>query len=175
MDGLDRISIGAIAVLVAGTVLMAQADRGGQRTERPALKRGALQEQVPPDADLAAKLKVLLNLLESGGLAEAEALAQDLIKRYPYQAEPHMLLGNVFMRKQDPVAAMYAYKRAIDYNPDYLDKKTPQFQGKKLKVAVGEALTEIEKRLKQNPGDERLKTEKKTVYYLYRKIAGSCG
>jgi tetratricopeptide (TPR) repeat protein len=175
MDWLDRISIGAIAVLVAGTVLMVQADRDGQRTERPVLQRGELQEQAPADADFAAKLKVLLNLLEAGGLAEAEALAQDLIKRHPYQAVPHMLLGDVLMRMQDPVAAMHAYKRAIELDPDYLDKKTPQFQGKKMKIAVGEALAEIEDQLKQHPGDERLKAEKKTVYYLYRKIAGSCG
>ena len=86
-----------------------------------------------------------------------------------------MLMGDLFMRKQDPVKAMHEYRQAIDLNPDYLDKKTPLFQGKKLKVAVGEALAEIEHRLRQNPGDEALRSEKKIIYYLYRRIAGSCG
>jgi hypothetical protein len=175
MDRFDRIAIGAMAVLAAGAVLLAQTERGEQSSERPALQRGAVPEQAPAGGELAASLKVLKNLVEAGGLADAETLAQDLVKRHPYQAEPHMLLGDVLMRRQDPVGAMYAYKRAIELEPDYLDRKSPQFQGKKLKVAVGEALTEIEIRLKQRPGDAALKAEKKTVYYLYRKIAGSCG
>ena len=175
MDRFDRITIGAIMVLAGGSILLALADRGEQRFDRMTPQRAVVLEQAPATVELASSLTVLNNLLEAGGLAEAETLAQDLIRRYAYQAEPHMLLGDVFMRKQDPVRAMHAYKRAIEYNPDYLDKKTPQFQGKKLKVAVGEALAEIENRLKQRPGDEGLRAEKKTVYYLYRRIAGSCG
>ena len=175
MDRFDKISIGAIAVLVAGAALVAWADHEGQRTERPVLQRGMAREQAPVDAELEARLKVLTNLLESGGLTEAEALAQDLVRRNPYRAEPHMLQGDVLLRKQDAVGAMHAYKHAIELEPDYLDKKTERFQGKKLKVAVGEALAEIERRLKQRPDDAALKAEKKTVYYLYRRIAGSCG
>jgi hypothetical protein len=86
-----------------------------------------------------------------------------------------MLGGDLLMRKQDPVRAMYEYKQAVDLNPDYLDKKTPLFQGKKLKVSVSEALTEIEGRIRKSPGDESLKREKKEIYYFYRRIAGSCG
>jgi hypothetical protein len=44
-----------------------------------------------------------------------------------------------------------------------------------LKIAVGEALAEIEKRKKLNPRDESMQSERKTIYYLYRRIAGSCG
>ena len=85
-----------------------------------------------------------------------------------------MMMGNILMRKQEPIKAMREYKEAIDLNPDYLDKKTPLFQGKKLKIAAGEALAEIEKRIKADPKDEAAKNEKKTIYYLYRKIAGGC-
>jgi tetratricopeptide (TPR) repeat protein len=175
MDRFDRIAIGAVAVLAMSVVFVARADRGEPRKERPVLQRGAVGEQPAASAELEANLKVLKGLLEADGLAEAETLAQDLVKRYPFRAEPFMLLGDVFMRRQDPVGAMNAYKRAIELDPDYLDRKTPKFQGKKLKVAAGEALAEIERRLKQAPGDERLRAEKKTVHYLYRKIAGSCG
>jgi hypothetical protein len=72
------------------------------------------------------------------------------------------------------VRAILEYKEAVDLNPDYLDKKTPLFQGKKLKTAAAEALVEIGNRLKLNPGDEQVKRERKIIYYLQRRIAGSC-
>jgi hypothetical protein len=85
-----------------------------------------------------------------------------------------MVLGDIYMRKQQAVRGVLEYREAIDLNPDYLDKKTPLFQGKKLKVAVREALTEIEEGLRRNPADESLKKGRKALYYLQRRIAGSC-
>ena len=174
MDRLDRISIGAIAVLAVGSVVLMQGHGGEERSDRAAQQR---QQAAAPAAkeDLGPQLGLIRNLIDAGNVAQAEALIRELKQRHPYDAELAMLLGDVFMRRQDPVAAMHRYKEAIELNPDYLDKKTPLFQGKKLKVAVGEAQAEIEKRLRERPGDESLKSERKMIYYLYRKIAGSCG
>ena len=73
------------------------------------------------------------------------------------------------------VITMYEYKEAISLNPDFLDKKTKEFQGKKIKVTVEEAMTAIETRLQNNPGDDQLKDHRQTVYFMKRKLAGSCG
>ncbi|OGW45294.1 MAG: hypothetical protein A2078_13960 [Nitrospirae bacterium GWC2_57_9] len=176
MDRLDRIAIAAFAVLlVSAAVLMVQhrdEPKTGQ-TDQPRMVAAAGDPGAA--AELDQKSKLIRTLIESESLARAEALVQELLVKYPYQGEPHMLHGDVLMRKQEPVKAMHEYKQAIELNPDYLDKKTPLFQGKKLKVAVGEALAEIEDRLRRDPADTSLKSEKKTIYYLYRKIAGSCG
>jgi tetratricopeptide (TPR) repeat protein len=175
MDRLDRITILALVVLLAGMMIVI-----GQHPREPKPDPG-LQERIAAGAtpaaraELGARVKVARNLIEGGGIAKAEALAQELKQQFPYQGEAYMLMGDVLMRKQQPVPAMYEYKSAIELNPDYLDKKTPQFQGKKLKVAVGEALAEIDRRLAQRPEDMSLQQEKKVIYYLYRKIAGSCG
>jgi len=176
MDRLDKISIAAIAALVLGAGILMVSNRGVQRPDRKDQQKIAAAAEDPAIAaemDKAARL--IRNLIEAGNHARAEGLVSDLMRKYPYQGQPHMLRGDLFMRKQDPVSAMHEYRQAIDLNPDYLDKKTPLFQAKKLKVAVGEALIEIDARLKQNPGDASLKSEKKTIYYLYRRIAGSCG
>ncbi len=173
MDWFDRISIGAVVILAVGSVVLM---KGHREEARPGLTQQRTQ-MAPPAAkeDIGPQLSVIRNLIEAGSLAQAEGLVRELKQRYPYEGELSMLLGDVFMRKQDPVAAMHQYKEAIDLNPDYLDKKTPLFQGKKLKVAVGEAQAEIDRQLRQHPGDEALKSEKKMIYLLYRKIAGSCG
>ncbi len=86
-----------------------------------------------------------------------------------------MLLGDVLLRKQEVVKAVIEYKEAVDLNPDYLDKKTQLFQGKKLKVAVTEGLAELERDIKGHPGDEDMKKNRRIMYYLQRRIAGSCG
>ena len=71
---------------------------------------------------------------------------------FPYEGELYMLKGDILVRRQQPVAAMYAYKEAIGLNPDFLDKKTRQFQGRKIKNTVEEALTAIESGLRAQPG-----------------------
>ena len=86
-----------------------------------------------------------------------------------------MLKGDILMRRQQPIAAMYEYKEAISLNPDFLDKKTKSFQGKKIKVTVDEAMAAIESGLNQNPGNSQLKDDRQAVYFMKRKIAGSCG
>jgi tetratricopeptide (TPR) repeat protein len=85
-----------------------------------------------------------------------------------------MMLGDIFMRRQEPLKAMPEYRQAVDLNPDYLDKNTTLFQGKKLKVAVSEALTGIEKAIRLNQADASINISRKNAYYLQRKIAGSC-
>ena len=173
MDWFDRIAIGAVAVLAVGSVVLMHDHRGNARPDRTEQQRK--QPAAAPLEDIGPQLAQVRTLIEAGNLDQAESLAQALRQRYPADGGPALLLGDVSMRRQDPVAAMHRYKDAIELNPDYLDKKTPLFQGKKLKVAVGEAQAEIEKQLRQHPGDESLKREKKMIYYLYRKIAGSCG
>jgi hypothetical protein len=86
-----------------------------------------------------------------------------------------MVIGDIELRKQDPVAAMEFFRSAIDLNPDFLDKKTEVFQGKKIKATVLEAKALIEKELEANPGNDELSGKRKTVYYMLRRIAGSCG
>ncbi len=175
MDRLDRISIWTIAVLIVSSLVLISGHVEDAKADRNVQKRTAGAERPAPDGELSQNVKLVRNLMETDGVVKAEALLKDLIQRYPYEAELQMLMGDTLMRKQEPVRAMRAYKEAVDLNPDYLDKKTPLFQGKKLKTAVGEAMTEIERSLRLNPGDTALKTERKMIYYLQRKIAGSCG
>jgi hypothetical protein len=70
---------------------------------------------------------------------------------------------------------MESYRNAIDLNPDFLDKNTEVFQGKKIKATVLEAKAFIDKDLAANRVNGDLREKRKTVYYMLRRIAGSCG
>ena len=174
MDWLDRISIWAIVILIISSFALISGHVGEARPERHLQQRVITADHPVAQSEMENNLKLVKNLMEANNLDQSETLIKELIQKFPYEAAPHMLMGDVHMRRQDPVRAVLEYKEAVGFNPDYLDKKTPFFQGKKLKVAVGEALAEIDKGLRRNPSDESLKNKRKVIYFLQRKIAGSC-
>ncbi|OGQ95261.1 MAG: hypothetical protein A2521_03755 [Deltaproteobacteria bacterium RIFOXYD12_FULL_57_12] len=173
MDKLDRLSAWAIAaLLVAGVALLAtQSDTAGVSQERLAPRPEARYVQ----PDLEKKIDLIKKMLANDNLTASEELLKGLAVEFPYEGSVFMLLGELHMRKQNPIAAMLAFRSAIDLNPDFLDKRTAAFQGKKIKVAVEEAFAELNKRLAENPGESGLKEQRKTLYYMQRRIAGSCG
>jgi tetratricopeptide (TPR) repeat protein len=172
MDKLDKISIFAIVILIVSvTFLVVVYAKDTQYVEQFEIRQVAR----PFNPELDQKVKVAKGLLENNNLQKAEKLIAGLIREYPYDGAPYMAKGDLYLRKQDPRSAMLAYKSGIDFNPDYLDKKTKDFQGKKVKVTVLEAKKLIDRELKENPGNSDLKQQRKTVFYMLRRLAGSCG
>lgn len=174
MDRLDRISIWAIVVLIIISSALISHHMGEARTERKDNQRVPVSAQVV-NPEVVSSTKVIRDLMERPSLIKAEGLAKEMIGKYPYEGEVRMLMGDIYFRKQEIIKAVEEYKTAVDLNPDYLDKKTVLFQGKKLKRVVSEALSEVEGKLKINPQDGQLKKFRKDIYYLQRRIAGSCG
>ena len=175
MDCLDRLSIWAIVILIISSFAVIVGHVGEARPDRYMRQSAAATDYVVANGEIDGMLKLAKNLMEGSNLDKAELLARELLQKYPYDGQSHMVMGDILMRKQEPVKAVSQYREAIDINPDFLDKKTPLFQGKKIKTAVTEALAEIDRKIRLAPDDESLKRERKTMYYLQRRIAGSCG
>lgn len=174
MDRLDRVSIWAIVALIISSFALMSLHMGEARPDRSVEQKRAASDYAAASVEMGGRVKQIKNMIEGDSLGKAEAMTGDLIQKYPYEGEPRMLMGDILMRRQEAVKAMLEYKEAIDLNPDYLDKKTPLFEGKKLKIAVGEALAEIDRKARLSPDDESLRADRKLIYYLQRKIAGSC-
>lgn len=173
MDRLDRISIWTIVVLLIVSSVLVSMHIGEAGPEKKQLRVQVFNPVI--QNEITNRATVVKNLMESANLDKAEMLVQEVIKKYPFEGEPRMLLGDIYLRRQKLVDAVYAYKDGVDLNPDYLDKKTPLFQGKKLKFIVAEALSEVNRELEQNPDNRKMKNDRKMIYYLQRRIAGSCG
>lgn len=175
MDRLDRLSIWAIVFLMIGSSAVISHHLGeaepGNRTHRVSAPR----EAIAPDPEIRKKVSIARNLMEGGNIGKAEGLVQELIQHNPYEAELRMVLGDILMRRQEPVKAVREYTEAVDLNPDYLDRKTSLFQGRKMKIAVSEALKETGMKMRSGEDSETLKEDRRAVYYLQRRIAGSCG
>ncbi len=175
MDRLDRFSIWAIVILIISSSALISHHVGETKSGRGSQESKTTLNSSIVLTEIENQVNVIKSLIEGNNLNKAEMLVKELIKKYPYEGELRMLMGDIHMRKQEPLEAAIDYKEAIDLNPDYLDKKTPLFQGKKLSVAVKEAMTEIEKEIKANSEDKVMTKYRKDIYYLQRRIAGSCG
>lgn len=174
MDRLDRFSIWAIVILIISSSALISHHVGETKSGREGRETKTTLNSTIVFSGIENEVGVIKSLIEGNNLNKAEILIKELIQKYPFEGEPKMLMGDIFMRRQDPVNAILEYKEAVDLNPDYLDKKTSLFQGKKLNVAVKEAIIEIEKKIKVNPDDRLIKKCRKDIYYLQRKIAGGC-
>lgn len=174
MDRLDKWTIICVSVMVLyGAVLLFMAN--DQPYVENLERRLSPVRQYVANPELDNKILMAKNLLAQNNLEKTELLVNSLLAENPYEGNLYMLKGDIMMRRQQPIAAMYEYKEAVGLNPDFIDKKTKLFQGKKIKVTVEEAMTEVESSLQQNPNDTELKNIRKTVYFMQRKLAGSCG
>jgi hypothetical protein len=174
-DRLDRMALAVLVILIVSALglVFFQPGAADQVVKKgPGLR----QSVVVASPELDKKLATAVALLNGGDPAKASELLDALIVEFPYEGGPHMLKGDLFIRKQQPVEAMLEFRQGVDLNPDYLDKKiTALFQGKKVKSTLEEARLAINAGLARNPGDQALRQQREVLYYMLRKVAGSCG
>jgi len=174
MDRLDKgATIAIIILLLAGVVIISNHSVDKNGTDP--IRSGSRQTVIIISPEFDNKIELAKTLLTTGNLAKARELIDGMIKDYPYDGRPYMLLGDLYIHDQQPVVAMLEYRKGIDLNPDFLDKKTSLFRGKQIKGVLNEARQLISTGLENKPGDPELKEQMKTLYYMLRRVAGSCG
>ena len=167
MDRLDSVSIGFLILLVLClAVVLSDGDRNST------LVAGGLSINIPPAViDEMENLADEINdAIARGALERAQLLITRALRDFPQDGRFYMLQGDVFLRRQDTLNAIRWYARAVRIDPDFVDRNTPVFQGRKIRVVLDEVLKEMEKGMIHPPEDV-----KREIYYLTRKLAGSCG
>jgi tetratricopeptide (TPR) repeat protein len=174
MDNFDKLISGLLIVLVTCTTALIFTRKGdSQMAGNENRQLPARQHVTHPELD--NQIGLAKKILAENNLEKTAALVDLLISQFPYEGEPYFLRGDLLVRRQQPIAAMHEYRSAVELNPDFLDKKTQLFQGKKIKFTLEEARSAIETGLQQEPGNLQLKDDRKVFYYMKRKLAGGCG
>ena len=62
--------------------------------------------------------------LASGSPAEAKTAFEELLKKYPQEADLHLFLGITLLRLREPHAAEAAVKRALAVDPNHVEART---------------------------------------------------
>ena len=172
MDRLDQITVAAVAILIAAGVAATSEELAAVsalRAEAPSAEPPDGRRVIPIEPEITP----IRALLESGAVEQAEVLASGLSRRFPLAAAPHLLVGDAQLRRDHPIEAALAYRRAVLRDPDILDKKTPQYQGRKISRVVEEALAVLADR-SDGDGSETRRLERQ-LRAMQRRIAGSCG
>ncbi|MFO7605411.1 MAG: hypothetical protein R6W72_03775 [Desulfurivibrionaceae bacterium] len=173
LDRFDKLVIIAVAVIaLAGSLLLVSHAGRDQSAGGNSLSRQAVVI-ISPEFD--NKLKVANTLLNGGNLSKARELISSMIEDYPYDGRPYMLLGDMYVRNQQPVAAMLEYRKGVDLNPDFLDKKAELFRGKQIKNILEEARLAIGGDSEKRSEDPEPEDHLEIYYYMLRRVAGSCG
>jgi len=171
LDRFDILSLTVAAALAAAAFAVpALTGTDGAVQARPLPARiQAPAVQAPPD-----KLAQAGSLLEAGAVSETVAALEPLAKQYPSDSQVHALLGQAYSKKLDFPAAMREFRTALLLDPDYVDKKSGKFIGKRIKAAEKDGMAEAKAALANNPGDLSARAALKDAYYLERMLAGGC-
>jgi Tfp pilus assembly protein PilF len=63
-------------------------------------------------------------LLMDGKAGEARTVLEDLVRQYPNEPDPYLLLGIALLRLRDPQAAELNIRRAVALRPDHVEART---------------------------------------------------
>ena len=63
-------------------------------------------------------------LLTDGKAGKARSALEDLVRRYPNEPDPYLLLGIALLRLRDPDAAEVNIRRALALRPDHVEART---------------------------------------------------
>lgn len=175
MDRLDKLAWLAIALLLMRISVLVVEQRLAPAPAVEIQAKAAAVIRPSADPQLEKQLELVKNLLLANNVEKAERLVNELLGQFPYEGLLYYLKGDVYLYRQEPILAMLEYKKAVELNPDLLDKTMKVFQGKKIKKTVEDARKAVDAALAANPGDKAMRENRTVVYYMLRLLAGSCG
>lgn len=171
MDRLDAWGVGVVAVLLGSAAALNATQPPDAHSTTP---RG-VAVLTPAAGQGPAALTRARHLMEADSVTEAERLVDGHLQAHPDDAAAHVLRAELWMRRQDPLAAVLEYRRAVLLEPDYLDRRTPLYQGGRMKTAMQEGTDEVARRQAAGTQPEQLKVYRQAIHSLHKRLEGSCG
>jgi tetratricopeptide (TPR) repeat protein len=124
-----------------------------------------------PKIDNAIKQCVLL--FSENKADELIALAKEIITADPKESFAYMYLAHGYSLKDNYPGSLANYRQAVEMNPDFVDKTSPDRIGKKyLMPLVRKAV--VLSRTSEFKKTDNYKATLKNLYYLQRRMAGGC-
>jgi len=176
MDRLDKITVGAIVVLVAVSIWMiGNAEIATRRQAQLAQNTEEAQDPFVAQMELDKKIYHEVQVsIEQGSFEQGMEKLQEIIKQHPERPMSFVYMARLSLKQGRLKEAIHNYREAIDKNPDYLDNHTPLFIGKEINAAVVEGREKFGREQKLKPNDSQVGEALKEVYYLQRRLLGGC-
>lgn len=176
MDWLDKLSIAAILGLALATLAMlANHEIMKRRHHNPGVvpKEEKSSHILQMEIDKGIYREVI-SYKERGLYDQAIVKLEDIMKNYPEKSLSYVYLADIHIKQGKLGDAIHNYRRAVEMEPDYVDKRTPLFIGDKIKELVKEARQKFGREKALRPKDKEVRRILKDVYYLQSRLAGGC-
>ncbi len=177
MDWFHKINI-ALIVILGLTVLVMVVHH--ETTISSAVKRQGdtaaelkrkYEQQMAKNAWLYRNVLVLE---KKGKLDEAMEELRKILAQHPKDAYGLILEARLYYRQGHLADAIHTYRKAIEMDPDYVDRKTPLYIGDEIMKIIEGSRAKLHRERKLKPGDTKIKVAIDDIYYLQRRIAGGC-
>ncbi|MBI5787836.1 MAG: tetratricopeptide repeat protein [Candidatus Schekmanbacteria bacterium] len=132
----------------------------------------AAQKPPPRPPAIQAALDKSKTLLEAKDYDQVITLAEGVMALDAKESFAHLYLARAYLAKGDMPKSIRTYAKAVELNPDFVDRKSLDKIGPELKVLVRSAVEELKKDeiTKQPDYNDTLRA----FYYLQRRLAGGC-
>jgi tetratricopeptide (TPR) repeat protein len=175
LDWTDKLSIGAIIGLTVITAaMMGNHELAKKREENPGLlmKDGAAYAaQIETDKKIYADVA---SYNKQGRHTEAMSELKNVMEKYPNKSLSYVYLARLYLDEGRLADSIHNYRRAVEMEPDYVDKKAPLFIGAEVRKVVREGVEKLQREQALRPKDKEVGEAIKDVYYLQRRLAGGC-
>lgn len=118
-------------------------------------------------------IKKCSELFKENKADELIALAKEIISINPKESFGYMYLGHGYSLKEDYPGSLDNYRKAVEMNPDFVDKTSPDKIGKKYLMPLVRKAVILARNSEFKKADN-YKATLKNLYYLQRRMAGGC-
>jgi tetratricopeptide (TPR) repeat protein len=176
MDWLNRLSIAAIAALAliaTGMVVNQEIGEKRHNTSRAMANTGNDSYAQQVERDKIIYQDVTSNM-KQGLYDEAMAKLKSVMEKHPEKPLSYVYLAQLNLKEGKLGESIHNYRRAVDMEPDFVDKRTAMFIGDEISERVREGMEKFNREKGLRPNDEEVRRTLKDVYYLQRRLAGGC-
>jgi Flp pilus assembly protein TadD len=143
----------------------------GTETDSTVVLKKLYEKRLAENAEI---YKEVIKLQKESNYSKAMTELEEIIRANPEKTQSYVLKAQLLNNLGELAEAVAMYRKAIEMDPDFVDKKSPLFIGNSVMEFIPEARGKLNREKKLKPGDKTIKAALENIYYLQRRIAGGC-
>jgi len=168
---IDSVDLTAAAILGTAAFFVVaffwQASAGAARSDLSLRKE--LEAEARKRVDRERKqIGHLLALVDAGNEAQAQMTAEEDAGRFAKNSQFHLLLARLSRESGELESSLSAYRRALETNRDYSDRRSEFYLGEELRPLLQEA------RSAYLPAGRSAGGPVRDIFFIERSLAGGC-
>jgi hypothetical protein len=171
IDTVDLVS-GVTMVLAAAfvTTFFWQAAAGASGSEESFMARLRMESTKRVEKE-QAQISFLLDMEDEGKTGDALSEGVAAAERFDRNSQFHLLLARGYREKGDLGTSVAEYRRALEINRDYSDRRSTFYLGSTLRPFIREVRLAC---AETGPGSADHSAIHRDLFYLERSLAGGC-